>query len=132
MRDFSLTGIPTKDYYDFHGESESRVMFGSTAIHASATLANQGADILFSGPISTDLDKKLLEPLLDVGVKFQLHEMRGPQPWLRLVFAEGGLVTFFEMDIGDIGSSFRVGQLSDDFWVGGLKHEAQFQMIQNL
>ena len=21
MRDFSITGIPTKDYYDFHGET---------------------------------------------------------------------------------------------------------------
>ncbi len=115
MRDFSITGIPTKDYYDFHGESESRIMFGSTAIYASAALANQGADIMFSGPISTKLDKKLLAPLTDVGVKFELHEMAGLQAWLRLVFAENGRVTFFEIDHG-VGEDFRAEQLADDFW----------------
>ncbi|MEM7115544.1 MAG: PfkB family carbohydrate kinase [Chloroflexota bacterium] len=115
MRDFSLTGIPTKDYYDFHGEAESRIMFGSTAIYASAALANQGADLLFSGPIGTDLDKSLLAPLTDVGIKFELHEMAGQQAWLRLVFAEGGRVTFFEIDMG-VGESFRAEQLTDNFW----------------
>lgn len=115
MRDFSITGIPTKDYYDFHDESESRIMFGSTAIYASAALANQGADLIFSGPISTEIDKKLLVPLLEYGVKFQLHEMSGPPAWLRLVFAEGGRVTHFEIDLG-VGHEFRAEQLDDDFW----------------
>ena len=115
MRDFSITGTPTKDYYDFFGETESRVMFGSTAIYAAAALANQGADIVFSGPIGNDLDKKLLAPLTKVGVKFDLHELPGPQAWLRLVFAEGGQVTFFEIDQG-VGEDFRAEQLSDDFW----------------
>lgn len=115
MYDFSITGIPTQDYYDFHGEAESRIMFGSTAIYASAALANQGANILFSGPISTALNKSLLTPLTDVGVKFELHEMPGPQAWLRLVFAEGGRVTFFEIDMG-VGQDFRAEQLTDDFW----------------
>lgn len=115
MRDFSITGIPTKDYYDFHGETESRVMFGSTAVYAAAALANQGADVLFSGPISTELDKNLLIPLTSVGVKFDLHELNGPQAWLRLVFAEGGRVTFFEIDHG-VGSLFQAAQLTDDFW----------------
>ena len=115
MRDFSITGIPTLDYYDFFGETESRIMFGSTAIYASVALAKQGADILFSGPISNALDKKLLTPLTDVGVKFALQEMAGPQAWLRLVFTEGGQVTFFEIDHG-VGEDFRVEQLTDDFW----------------
>ena len=115
MRDFSITGTPTKDYYDFFGETESRIMFGSTAIYASAALANQGADIVFSGPIGNDLDKKLLAPLTNVGVKFELHEMPGPQAWLRLVFAKGGQVTFFEIDQG-VGEDFRAEQLTDDFW----------------
>ena len=115
MRDFSITGIPTKDYYDFFGEAESRIMFGSTAIYASVALARQGADILFSGPISNELDKSLLTPLTDVGVKFALHEMDGPQAWLRLVFAEGGRVTFFEIDHG-VGDDFHAEQLTDDFW----------------
>ena len=115
MRDFSITGIPTKDYYDFHGEAKSRIMFGSTAIYASAALANQGADVLFSGPISHRLDKKLLEPLTNMGIKFDLHEMDGKQAWLRLVFADGGRVTFFEIDLG-VGEQFRADQLADDFW----------------
>jgi sugar/nucleoside kinase (ribokinase family) len=115
MHDFAITGIPTKDFYDFHGETESRIMFGSTAIYAAAALANQGADIKFSGPISADLDKNLLIPLTNVGVKFDLHEMVGPQAWLRLVFGEGGKVTFFEIDLG-IGQAFRAEQLADDFW----------------
>lgn len=115
MRDFSITGIPTKDYYDFHGEAESRIMFGSTAIYASVALASQGADIVFSGPISTELDKSLLTPLTNVGVKFDLHEMAGPQAWLRLVFANGGQVTFFEIDHG-VGEDFRAEQLTNDFW----------------
>ena len=115
MRDFSITGIPTRDYYDFFGEDESRIMFGSTAIYAAAALANQGADVLFSGPISTDLDQTLLKPLKSAGVKFRLIEMEGQQPWLRLVFAEGGRVTFFEIDLG-VGKAFRVDQLDDDFW----------------
>ena len=115
MRDFSITGIPTKDYYDFYGEAESRIMFGSTAVYAAAALANQGADILFSGVISTELDKTLLTPLTDVGVKFDLHEMAGKQAWLRLVFAKGGRVTFFEIDHG-VGEDFRAEQLTDDFW----------------
>lgn len=115
MRDFSITGIPTKDYYDFFGETESRIMFGSTAIYASVALAKQGADIVFSGPISSELDKNLLMPLTNVGVKFALHEMVGPPAWLRLVFAEGGRVTFFEIDQG-VGQAFRAEQLDDDFW----------------
>ena len=115
MYDFSITGIPTKDYYDFHGERESRIMFGSTAIYASAALASQGANILFSGPISTDLDKTLLTPLTDAGVNFELHESSGSQAWLRLVFADGGRVTFFEIDYGG-GEDFQVEQLSDTFW----------------
>ena len=115
MHDFSITGIPTKDYYDLYGETESRIMFGSTAIYASAALAKQGADILFSGPISTNLDKNLLTPLTNAGVKFELHEMTGPQAWLRLVFAEGGRVTFIEIDLG-VGQNFRAEQLADDFW----------------
>ena len=115
MRDFSITGIPTIDYYDFFGETESRIMFGSTAIYASVALAIQGADIVFSGPISNELDKRLLAPLTDVGVKFELHEMIGLQAWLRLVFAEGGRVTFFEIDQG-VGQDFRAQQLTDDFW----------------
>ncbi len=128
MYDFAITGIPTKDYYDFHGESESRIMFGSTAIYASAALANQGADILFSGPISTDLDKTLLTPLTDVGVKFDLYEMSGMQAWLRLVFAENGRVTFFEIDQG-IGEDFQAKLLADEFWeariywIGTCHHE---------
>lgn len=115
MRDFSITGVPTQDYYDFFGETESRIMFGSTAIYASVALAKQGADILFSGPISSELDKRLLTPLTDVGVKFALHEVAGPLAWLRLRFAEGGRVTFFEMD-QSIGEDFRAEQLTDDFW----------------
>lgn len=115
MRDFAITGIPTKDYYDFHGENESRIMFGSTAIYASAALANQGANILFSGPIGTGLDKNLLTPLINAGVKFELHEMAGQQAWLRLVFAEGGRVTFFEIDLG-VGQEYQAEQLADDFW----------------
>ncbi|MCP5096322.1 MAG: hypothetical protein GY943_12290 [Chloroflexi bacterium] len=115
MRDFSITGIPTLDYYDFFGETKSRIMFGSTAIYASVALAKQGADIVFSGPISNELDKKLLTPLTNIGVKFALHEMTGPQAWLRLVFAEGGQVTFFEIDQG-VGEDFRAEQLTDDFW----------------
>lgn len=115
MYDFSITGIPTKDYYDFHGEPESRIMFGSTAIYAAAALAKQGANVLFSGPISTDLDKKLLSPLIEAGVKFDLFELTGPQAWLRLVFTEGGQVTFFEIDLG-VGQKFQAEQLRDDFW----------------
>lgn len=90
-------------------------MFGSTAIYASAALAKQGANVLFSGPISPDLDKKLLSPLIDFGVKFDLFEMAGPQAWLRLVFAEGGQVTFFEIDLGG-GQHFKADQLAEDFW----------------
>ena len=116
MRDFSITGIPTIDYYDFHGEMESRIMFGSTAIYAAVALARQGADIVFSGPISSDLDKSLLTPLTNVGVKFALHEMDGPQAWLRLVFTAGGQVTFFEIDQG-VGENFHVEQLTEDFWI---------------
>ena len=41
--------------------------------------------------------------------------MTGPQAWLRLVFAEGRRVTFFEMDLG-VGQNFRAEQLADDFW----------------
>lgn len=115
MRDFSITGIPTVDYYDFFGETESRIMFGSTAIYASVALAKQGADIVFSGPISNAVDKKLLTPLTDVGIKFALHEMSGPKAWLRLVFAEGGRVTFFEIDQG-VGEAFQAEQLTADFW----------------
>ena len=70
-------------------------MFGSTAIYASAALANQGADILFSGPVSKYLDKNLLTPLIDAGVNFALHEMDGPQAWLRIVFGEGGRFNLF-------------------------------------
>ena len=117
MRDFSITGIPTKDYYDFHGETESRIMFGSTAIYASAALAMQGADILFRGPISRELDRRLLVPLEEMGVKFDLHELDGPQAWLRLVFAERGEVTLFEIDLG-VGQTFQASQLGDDFWNG--------------
>lgn len=115
MYDFAITGIPTKDYYDFHSETESRIMFGSTAVYAAAALANQGAAVNFSGPISTDLDKNLLIPLTNVGVNFDLHEMTGSQAWLRLVFGEGGRVTFFEIDLG-IGQDFRAEQLADNFW----------------
>lgn len=115
MRDFSITGIPTKDYYDFHGETKSRIMFGSTAIYASAAIANQGADLVFSGPISSEIDKNLLTPLTDFGVKFQLHEMNGPPAWLRLVFAEGGRVTHFEIDFGVV-QDFKAEQIDDDFW----------------
>ena len=115
MRDFSITGIPTIDYYDFYGETESRTMFGSTAIYASVALAQQGADIVFSGPIGNNLDKKLLLPLTNAGIKFALHEMAGPQAWLRLVFTEGGRVTFFEIDQG-VGQDFQAEQLTDDFW----------------
>lgn len=115
MRDFSITGIPTVDYYDFFGETKSRVMFGSTAIYASVALAKQNANILFSGPIGHDLDKRLLTPLTDVGVNFALHEMAGRQAWLRLVFADGGRVTFFEIDYG-VGEQFRAEQLTEDFW----------------
>ena len=115
MRDFSITGVPTIDYYDFYGETESRTMFGSTAIYASVALAQQGADIVFSGPIGNNLDKKLLLPLTNAGVKFALHEMAGPQAWLRLVFTEGGRVTFFEIDQG-VGQDFQAEQLTDDFW----------------
>ena len=117
MRDFSITGIPTKDYYDFHDENESRIMFGSTAVYASAALAKQGANVVFSGPISRDLDKKLLTPLTDYGVKFDLLEVDGQQAWLRLVFAEGGQVTFFEIDLA-LGQNFKVGQLNENFWDG--------------
>lgn len=115
MRDFSITGVPTIDYYDFYGETESRTMFGSTAIYASVALAQQGADIVFSGPIGNNLDKKLLLPLTNAGIKFALHEMAGPQAWLRLVFTEGGRVTFFEIDQG-VGQDFQAEQLTDDFW----------------
>ena len=115
MRDFSVTGIPTIDYYDFFGETESRIMFGSTAVYASVAFAKQGADILFSGPIGNALDKSLLAPLTNVGIKFALHELDGPQAWLRLVFAAGGQVTFFDMDQG-VGKTFRAEQLADDFW----------------
>ena len=115
MRDFSITGVPTIDYYDFYGETESRTMFGSTAIYASVALAQQGADIVFSGPIGNNLDKKLLLPLTNAGIKFALHEMAGPQAWLRLVFTKGGRVTFFEIDQG-VGQDFQAEQLTDDFW----------------
>ena len=115
MRDFAITGIPTKDYYDFHGETESRIMLGSTAIYASMALAKQGADILFGGPISSELDKSLLRPLTDAGVKFALQELDGPPAWLRIVFGENGRFTFFEMDMG-VGTNFRAEQLTEDFW----------------
>ena len=70
MREFSFTGVPTVDYYDFFGETESRVIFGSTAIYAAAALAKQGADVLFSGPVGIDLNPNLLVPLRDFGIIF--------------------------------------------------------------
>ena len=115
MREFSLTGIPTVDYYDFLGETESRIMFGSTAIYAAAALANQGADVLFSGPVGTDLNPNLLIPLQDSGVIFELKEIDGPQAWLKMVFADGGQVTSLKIDYG-VGTEFQAEQLSDDFW----------------
>ncbi len=115
MRDFSLTGIPTVDYYDFLGETESRIMFGSTAIYAAAALAKQGADVLFSGPVGTDLNPNLLIPLQDSGVIFELNEIAGPQAWLKMVFADGGQVTAIKIDLG-VGTEFQAEQLSDDFW----------------
>ena len=115
MREFSLTGIPTVDYYDFLGETESRIMFGSTAIYAAAALAKQGADVLFSGPVGTDLNPNLLIPLQDSGVIFELNEIAGPQAWLKMVFADGGQVTSLKIDYG-VGTEFQAEQLSDDFW----------------
>ena len=128
MRDFSVTGIPTVDYYDLFEETESRILFGSTAIYAAAALAKQSADILFSGPIGTDLDHNLLTPLRDYGVKFDLHEMDGSQAWLKMAFADGGKVTSIKIDMG-VGTAFEAAQLSDDFWqarvcwIGTCPHE---------
>ncbi len=115
MREFSFTGIPTVDYYDFLGETESRIMLGGTAIYAAAALAKQGADVLFSGPVGTDLNPNLLTPLQDSGVMFELNEIAGPQPWLKMVFADGGQVTAIKIDLG-VGTEFQAEQLSDDFW----------------
>ena len=115
MREFSFTGIPTVDYYDFLGETESRIMFGSTAIYAAAALAKQGADVLFSGPVGTDLNPNLLTPLQDSGVRFELYEIAGPQASLQMVFADGGQVTSIKVDPG-VGTEFQAEQLSDDFW----------------
>ena len=63
MRDFSITGIPTKDYYDFHGEPESRIMFGSTAIYASAALANQGCGYCVQWANQLRSGQKIAHPL---------------------------------------------------------------------
>ena len=115
MREFSFTGIPTVDYYDFLGETESRIMLGGTAIYAAAALAKQGADVLFSGPVGTDLNPNLLIPLQDSGVIFELKEIDGPQAWLKMVFADGGQVTAIKIDLG-VGTEFQAEQLSDDFW----------------
>jgi sugar/nucleoside kinase (ribokinase family) len=115
MREFSFTGIPTVDYYDFYREAESRVIFGSTAIYAAAALAKQGADVLFSGPVGTDLNPNLLTSLQDWGVTFELHEIDGPQASLKMVFAEGGQVISINIDLG-VGTEFQVEQLSDHFW----------------
>ena len=115
MREFSFTGIPTVDYYDFFGETESRVIFGSTAIYAAAALAKQGADVLFSGPVGTDLNQNLLTPLQDWGVIFELHEIDGPQASLKMVFAENGQVISINIDLG-VGTEFKLEQLSDYFW----------------
>ena len=115
MREFSFTGIPTVDYYDFLGETESRIMLGGTAIYAAAALAKQGADVLFSGPVGTDLNPNLLTPLQDSGVRFELYEIAGPQASLQMVFADGGQVTSIKVDPG-VGTEFQAEQLSDDFW----------------
>ena len=115
MREFSFTGVPTVDYYEFFGETESRIMFGSTAIYAAAALAKQGADVLFSGPVGTDLNPNLLTPLQDSGVMFELNEIDGPQAWLKIVFADGGQITSIKIDYG-VGTEFQAEQLSDDFW----------------
>ena len=115
MRDFSITGIPTVDYYDFPGETESRILFGSTAIYAATALANQGADVLFSGPVGTDLNLNLLTPLQDVGVTFELFEMAGSQGWLKMAFGDGGRVNSIKINLG-VGTEFQAEQLSNDFW----------------
>ncbi len=115
MREFSFTGVPTVDYYDFFGETESRVIFGSTAIYAAAALAKQGADVLFSGPVGIDLNPNLLVPLRDFGIIFELHEIDGPQASLKMVFADGGQVTSIKIDLG-VGTEFQSEQLSDNFW----------------
>tara|TARA_B100000029_G_scaffold153161_3_gene148293 strand:+ start:2145 stop:3119 length:975 start_codon:yes stop_codon:yes gene_type:complete len=115
MRDFSFTGIPTVDYYDLFEEPETRILLGSTAIYAAAALAKQGANVLFSGPVGTDLNPNLLTPLQDAGVIFDLHKMDGRQGSLEMVFTANGQVTTLTIDYG-IGKQFQAKQLSHDFW----------------
>lgn len=115
MRDFSFTGIPTVDYYDLFEETKPRILLGSTAIYAAAALAKQGANVLFSGPVSADLNPNLLTPLQDSGVIFDLHKMDGRQGSLEMAFTANGQVTSLTIDSG-IGTEFQAEHLSDDFW----------------
>ena len=115
MKHFSFTGVPTVDYYYLYQETEPRVVLGSTAIYASAALAKQGADILFSGPIGNNLNMDLLIPLKKLGILFELHQLDGIQPWLKMVFAANGQVTSLEIDT-TCANDFKSDQLSKSFW----------------